>query len=124
MIYALSDIHGHLDILKAALEKIELYGENKLILLGDYIDQGPQSGETLRCIYDLQQEQGIDKVIVLRGNHEEMLLSWLDTYCGANAGKPDEYGLVPYDPWLETDRDFAAFRTLITERQWQDFTKL
>lgn len=124
MLYAMSDIHGHLDIFKAALEKIDLSGENKLILLGDYIDQGPQSGETLRYIYELQQEQGADKVIVLRGNHEEMLLGWLDTYCGANAGKPDEYGLIPYDPWLETDRSFATFRTLITEQQWQAFTKL
>lgn len=124
MLYALSDIHGHLDIFKAALEKIDLSGENKLILLGDYIDQGPQSGGTLRYIYGLQQEQGADKVIVLRGNHEEMLLGWLDAYCGANAGKQDEYGLTPYDPWLETDTNYAAFRTLITQRQWQDFTKL
>ena len=53
MFCAMSDIHGHLDIFKAALEKIDLSGENKLILLGDYIDQDPQSGETLRYIYKL-----------------------------------------------------------------------
>ena len=121
MLYALSDIHGHLDILKTVLEKIELSGENKLILLGDYIDRGPQSGETLRYIYELQQENGADKVIVLRGNHEEMFLEWLDTYCGANAGKQDRYGLIPYNPWLETDRGYSTFRSLITKQQWQDF---
>ena len=43
-IYCISDIHGCLDALKAALEHIDLSGDGRLVLLGDYIDYGPQSG--------------------------------------------------------------------------------
>lgn len=124
MIYAMSDIHGYLGAFQKAMEKIDLSGDNKLVLLGDYIDYGPESGQVLRYIYELQQQYGAEKVIVLRGNHEEMFLEWLDTYSGPNAGKPDEYGLIPYNDWLSTDRDYATFRTFLTEEQWERFQQI
>ncbi len=61
---------------------------------------------------------------MLRGNHAEMLLEWLDAYTGHNAGKPDEYGLIPWSDWLITDRDCKTFRTLIAPEQWEAFCKL
>ena len=124
MIYAMSDIHGCLGAFQKAMEKIDLSGDNKLVLLGDYIDYGPESGQVLRYVYELQQQYGAEKVIVLRGNHEEMFLEWLDNYSGPNAGKPDEYALIPYNDWLSTDRDYATFRTLLTEEQWAHFQQL
>lgn len=124
MLYAMSDIHGCADILQSNLAQVDLAGDNRLILLGDYIDYGPKSGQALRCIYDLQKRHGADKVIVLRGNHEEMLLEWLDAYTGPGAGQPDEYGLIPWSDWLRTDRDYQTFRTLIAEDQWNDFCAL
>ena len=43
-IYAISDIHGYLNEFIDALNKIDLSDrENRLILLGDYIDNGSQS---------------------------------------------------------------------------------
>ncbi len=119
-IYAASDIHGHLDALEQALEKIDLSGDNRLIFLGDYID-GPASGQVLRRIFELQKAHGPEKVIVLRGNHEEMFLEWLDTYTGPKVGIPDEYGLIPWNDWLDTDRDFGTFRTLVTAEQFASF---
>lgn len=124
MLYAMSDIHGYLGAFQKAMEKIDLSGDNRLILLGDYIDYGPESGQTLRYIYDLQRQYGSEKVIVLRGNHEEDFLEWLDTYSGPNAGRPDEYGLIPYNEWLDTDRDCATFRTFLTEEQWARFQQI
>ena len=73
-IYAISDIHGHLDILKETIKRMDLETkENKLILCGDYIDRGDKSCETLYFIKELC-EQKPKQVIALRGNHEEMFL--------------------------------------------------
>ena len=76
-IYAMSDIHGYLHEFECALSKIDLSGENKLILLGDYI-HGPDSYGVLNKIIHLQKQYGQEKVIALLGNHEEMALngSW------------------------------------------------
>lgn len=65
MLCAISDIHGHLHALEEALENVSLSGDNRLVLLGDYTDYGPRSGEVLRSIYGLQQRQGPEKEDVL-----------------------------------------------------------
>lgn len=77
-IYAVSDIHGHLDILQETLQNVDLtVKDNKLILLGDYIDRGDKSCETLYFIKELSEKYP-EQVIVLRGNHEEMFLDDLN----------------------------------------------
>lgn len=124
MIYAMSDIHGFLDIFQENLKRIDLSGESRLMLLGDYIDYGPESGQTLRYIHDLQRRHGQKKVVVLRGNHEEAFLKWLDAYGGPHAGEADEYGFVPFSDWLDKDPDYSAFRSLVTEEQWEFFQKI
>lgn len=116
-IYAISDVHGHFEALERALEKIDLSGNNRLIFLGDYIDGGPESGQVLRRVFELQKTHGPKKVVALRGNHEEMLLEWLDAYAGPKAGQPDEYGLIPWSEWLELDEDLETFRTLVSPEQ-------
>lgn len=122
--YAISDIHGCLNELKAAMEHVDLSGGGRLVLLGDYIDYGPQSGGVLRYIRDLQHRYGPQKVIALRGNHEEGFLEWLDAYGGPQAGESDQYGLTPWNDWLEHDEDFHTFQTLITPEQWSFFQKV
>ena len=72
-VYAMSDIHGYLDEFEHALSKIDLSGNNMLILLGDYI-HGPYSYGVLDKIMELQNKYGTDKIIALLGNHEEMVL--------------------------------------------------
>ncbi len=49
-IFSISDIHGHLAELEEALGRIKSKAAegDKLILLGDYIDRGPDSGGVLR----------------------------------------------------------------------------
>ena len=70
----MSDIHGCLNEFKEALEFIDLSGNNKLILLGDYVHRGFDSYGVLEEIMKLQREYGNDKIIVLMGNHEEMCI--------------------------------------------------
>lgn len=71
-LFALSDIHGCIDALENALAKVDLSGENKLILLGDYIHYGADDLVVLDRIMALQEQYGSDKVIALKGNHEVM----------------------------------------------------
>lgn len=73
-VYAMSDIHGCLDAFEDALSRVNLSGDNKLVLLGDYI-HGPASYGVLDKILLLQDRYGSDKVIALMGNHEEMALN-------------------------------------------------
>lgn len=77
-IYAMSDIHGCLDAFKASLSTIDLDAEDsKLVLLGDYCDRGPDSLGVFELVMDLQKRYG-DRVVALRGNHEEMFLEYID----------------------------------------------
>jgi serine/threonine protein phosphatase 1 len=74
---AIGDIHGSIDPFCALIEKkIRISKEDRLVLLGDYIDRGYQSREVVDYIIDLQ-EQGYN-IIPLRGNHESMLLDSLE----------------------------------------------
>ena len=59
-------------------EKTDLSGKNQLILLGDYIDYGPDSRAVLEKVRALQEKYGSEKVIALMGNHEKALLDWLE----------------------------------------------
>lgn len=70
MIYAISDIHGCIEELQKQMEQVELSGDNRIIFLGDYIDYGDSSYQVLKYIWDLQKEYGEEKVVVLKGNHE------------------------------------------------------
>ncbi len=85
-IYAISDIHGYYDALCRALDKVDLAGDNILVLLGDYIDGGPNSIEVLEKVIELQKRYGKDKVIALKGNHEQSFLYWIE-----DLGKDEKY---------------------------------
>ena len=96
-IYAMSDIHGYLNEFEEALSKVDLSGDNKLILVGDYI-HGPDDYGVLDKIIGLQAKYGYNKVIALCGNHEEMALfgDWnineeRDDYFGVASKNDDKY---------------------------------
>ena len=71
-IIAISDIHGHDKTFNALLDKVGLTKDDKLIILGDCIDRGPNSKGVLDTIIRLQQSGYNVKCIL--GNHEDMLL--------------------------------------------------
>lgn len=76
-LFAIGDIHGCFDSFKELIEtQIQLSKDDKLVLLGDYIDRGNKSKEVVDYIIDLQ-EKGFD-IITLLGNHEMLLLETLE----------------------------------------------
>lgn len=74
--FVISDIHGSAQELNAMLEKYNP-DEEKLIFLGDYIDRGTGSLEVLETIMTMYLLHGQDRVKVLRGNHDNLLLELL-----------------------------------------------
>ena len=69
---AIGDIHGCLAQFDALLAAIALTPDDHLILLGDYIDRGPESAGVLKRIMQLQQTR---RVSALMGNHEQLMLA-------------------------------------------------
>src|SRR5215469_1036370 len=81
-IYAVGDIHGRLDLLDKMLGIIEQDGAGRepaqtvLVFLGDYVDRGSNSKGVLdRLTGGLPQDTA---AVFLKGNHEDLLLSFLD----------------------------------------------
>ena len=76
-LFAISDIHGHLDEFISALSKVDLSDKNnRLILIGDYIDNGLQSFQVISKIIELEEVYP-NQIITLLGNHEEWFYDWL-----------------------------------------------
>jgi serine/threonine protein phosphatase 1 len=70
--YAIGDIHGGSKTLRALLGRLGLRRGDRLYLLGDLIDRGPDSRGVLDTVLNLR-EAGFN-VRPIRGNHEDMLL--------------------------------------------------
>jgi serine/threonine protein phosphatase 1 len=81
-LYAVGDIHGRLDLLEQLLHRIDqdaVTAPDKTIIrlfVGDYVDRGPQSAAVIERLLQLQQEQ--PNSVFLRGNHEQLMLQFLE----------------------------------------------
>lgn len=80
VIYAIGDVHGEADRLKALHAAIfrhhrETGGERpiKLVHLGDYVDRGPDSFDVIETVRSLETREDVE-VVNLRGNHEQMMI--------------------------------------------------
>ena len=75
-LFAIGDIHGCYDKLRALMDKIPIdFASDTLIFMGDYIDRGPDSYEVVEYLVDLKTL--FPGIIFLKGNHEEMLEKYL-----------------------------------------------
>jgi serine/threonine protein phosphatase 1 len=71
-IIAIGDVHGCAHALAALVEAIAPTPGDQVVMLGDLIDQGRDSAEVLDQLIELKDRCG---VVLIRGNHEEMLLA-------------------------------------------------
>jgi hypothetical protein len=114
--YVISDVHGHLEDLRAVLAKNGLIDDearwagtdHELWVLGDLVDRGPDGIGVIRLMRSLQ-EQAPERVHVLLGNHEALMLGyhlfpatrfaevWL-----VNGGRPEDQDALTDDEvaWL------------------------
>ncbi len=76
-IFAIGDIHGCVNTFKNLLhKKLKVEAGDRIYLLGDLIDRGPDAKGVLDEVFRLR-ENGIN-VMILKGNHEELLLNALE----------------------------------------------
>ena len=68
---AIGDVHGCSHALDAVIEAIKPTAADELVFLGDMIDNGRESKDVLERILKLQQKC---RVVLIEGNHEEMML--------------------------------------------------
>lgn len=75
-IFAIGDVHGCPDKLRALMDKIPIdYERDTLVFIGDYIDRGPGSFEVVDYLVDLKKHH--PDILFLKGNHEDMLEKYL-----------------------------------------------
>lgn len=75
-LFVVSDVHGHCTLLKEALDRVGFdkdKEEHLLICCGDYFDRGSENMQVLKFFERLKHK------VLLRGNHEDMLLKLFRT---------------------------------------------
>jgi serine/threonine protein phosphatase 1 len=86
---AIGDIHGCSRALRGLINAIQPAAGDTLVMLGDYVDRGPDSRGVLDYVLELEQRC---QVVPLLGNHELMLLDAVEN--------PHVLG-----PWMECGGD-------------------
>ena len=71
----IGDIHGGLRALHQIIERASVTTTDTLIFLGDYVDGWSQSPQVIDYLIALGKKQNC---IFIRGNHDELLLNWLN----------------------------------------------
>lgn len=72
----IGDVHGNLSALRGLWDALVARGGPHVVLLGDYINKGPQSAEVM---HELIAHSRTGRATLLAGNHEQALLNALDT---------------------------------------------
>ena len=91
-VYAIGDIHGRLDLFTRLIRRIEADSaaarapkrRGRVIILGDFIDRGPDSRRLVHLLMAAQQRSS--RLIVLLGNHEAAMLDSIAGDAQAQAG--------------------------------------
>lgn len=75
-VFAIGDIHGCAAELEDLLRLMDPKENDLVVFLGDYIDRGPDSRRVIDIILALGAKC---EVVALRGNHEQMLLDFIES---------------------------------------------
>ncbi|ASJ52962.1 serine/threonine protein phosphatase [Brevibacillus formosus] len=100
--YLVSDIHGQNQAFQKALRNVSFSPQagDRLFVLGDMIDRGPESKEVLLDLLALRQAYP-NQIYLIKGNHEQMLVDWL-----SGNGNPELY--LRYNGGDATIRSFLG----------------
>jgi serine/threonine protein phosphatase 1 len=106
-VFAIGDVHGQLDMLEHALSLIDRDSAAgaTVVLLGDYVDRGPESAGVLNLIANGLSEGR--PWVPLLGNHDRFLVRFLDDpdYVDPNTARP----LTWLDPILGGRETLASY---------------
>lgn len=96
-VVAIGDIHGCDAALRAIIEAIRPRPTDTLVILGDCVDRGPKSADVIDQLLALREEC---RLIALLGNHEEMMLNYLE-----GRPQPDDWLLCGGAATIDSYRD-------------------
>ncbi len=113
-VYAVGDIHGCLDELLALEREIvadarSLPGRKIIVMLGDYIDRGPESSRVVEHLM-APPPPGFDR-ICLTGNHEVALLDFLDGHLSLSQWMPMGAAATLFSYGVDPDRLGHVYRS-------------
>lgn len=70
----IGDIHGCARALDVLVNQLKLQSHDRVIVLGDAVDRGPDTRRVLDCLIEIREAC---ELIYVLGNHEEMMLDGL-----------------------------------------------
>ena len=97
-LYAIGDIHGCAVTLDRLLDRLALTPDDHVVFIGDYTDRGPDSKGVIDRLMAMEAAaaEGIGpRCTFLRGNHDQMMLDYVD-------GLPDAFELWRINGGLAT----------------------
>lgn len=104
--YVIGDIHGRPNLLDQLIQNVPWDIKNdKIVFLGDLIDRGPDAPGVVERVMEIAAAS--PNVVVLRGNHEQMLLDCLDY--------GDIQWLIPENGGLATLKGYGIDLTAIED---------
>jgi len=74
-LFAIGDIHGCADELAVMLKAIAPRDGDTVVFVGDYVDRGPSARDVVDLVLDLKNTGA--EIVTLKGNHEDMMLSFM-----------------------------------------------
>jgi len=119
-IVAISDVHGHLEVFESLIAEAKLQPEDHLIIIGDFINKGPDSLPTLRKMMALTKRPN---TYILKGNHEYFICHYLyedptsDRFL--HFLKEDHFETILHDTCIDGDFDLYNCKHLEDLIQWQ-----
>jgi serine/threonine protein phosphatase 1 len=119
--FVVGDIHGRCAQLHNLLETLPRdESVDTLVLLGDLIDRGPDVPGCVEYVLDLCAANP-ERVICLRGNHEQMLLDFLDgnnlIWMESSTGSDRTFAQYTEAPLaIRSEADFEAARDLLAQK--------
>ena len=115
-VVVITDIHGCLDECRQLLDKLSFdKTKDMLINLGDTIDRGPKIYELFVYLRELKEEMG-DRFVLIKGNHEQMMLDATD-----GSGSRSARELWYYNSGEKTVYSFINHKHRIQEfRSWYE----
>lgn len=96
--YAIGDIHGHLSLLEQVHDWIAADrahvgdAEAPVVHLGDLVDRGPDSAGVIAFL--MRGQQTGENWVVLKGNHDRMLTTFLDDPHAQDPGLRSQYSYL------------------------------
>ena len=122
-ILAVSDIHGNLSLFQKLLAKCR-HQADVLVIVGDFLEKGPDSLATLRYVMDLAQQEN---VYVLCGNCDLHMLLTTDERCFETLNRWQEQDYLwqmaqeSGIPLPQEPGETGKFRRKLEERYPQEF---